>query len=260
MNNRVVLITGASSGIGKDTARAFARLGARVVLCARSSDLLDELAGDIRLEGGTAWALPVDVTRREAVIAAVQAVLRQWDRLEVLVNNAGVGYSGELVSMPIEQVQKLVDVNFLGVIHFTQAVLPEMIRQGVGQIINVSSVIGKRATPGHAVYCATKFALNGLTEALRVEVAGHGIRVSLVCPTLTDTPFSEHSGSDGRPRSRPRRPSAMSPAAVAQAIVKTALKGRREVVLSWPAKAMLAMNVICPRLLDWGMAKWWKRH
>jgi short-subunit dehydrogenase len=255
LNQKIILITGASSGIGKDTAIAMAERGARVILCARSEDKLQQVAATIQQTGGFALPVPLDVTRRAAVEDAVNTVLARFGRIDVLVNNAGIGYFGTLVDMPLEAMEKVMAVNFWGVIHCTQAVLPAMIQQKSGQIINVASVAGKRGIPGLAIYCASKFALVGLTESLRAEVADYGIQVILICPTSTDTPFFENAGSDGKIPNKSRGLGMMSSKAVAEAIVEASIKGKREVVLSTSAKALLAMNTLFPSLVDWGMRK-----
>jgi len=260
ISQKVAIVTGASSGIGRDTAIALAQRGARVVLCARSKEKLEEVAANIRQNGGEALPIPVDVTQPLAVENMVKATLAQFRRVDILVNNAGIGYFGPFASMALEDIEKVLAVNFWGVIHCTQAVLPAMMEQKSGQIINVSSVVGKRGVPGLAVYSASKFALVGLTEALRGEVADHGIQVILICPTTTDTAFFENAGSDGKASKKPRGPFMMSSKAVAEAIVEASIKGKREVILSGSAKFMLAMNALFPSLVDWGLRKVFKRR
>lgn len=259
-NQKVALITGASTGIGKDTAIAMAERGARVVLCARSEEKLQEVATTIRQNGGTALPLRADVTRRVDVEGMIKTTLEQFGRIDILVNNAGIGYFGSLATMPLEEAEKVMAVNFWGVIYCTQAVLPTMIQQKSGQIINVASVVAKRGIPGLAIYSASKFALAGLTEALRGEVAHYGIQVILICPTTTDTPFFENAGTDGRVGKKPGNPFMMSSKAVAEAIIKASIKGKREVVLSSSAKVLLILNTLFPGLVDWGMVKMFKRR
>ncbi|MCI0528173.1 MAG: SDR family oxidoreductase, partial [Nitrospira sp.] len=199
---------------------ALAERGTRVVLCARSEERLQEVAATIRQNGGVVLPIRADVTQRGEVENLVKTALEQFGRMDILVNNAGIGYFGPLATMSMEEMEKVLAVNFWGVIHCTQAVLPSMMQQKSGQIINVASVVGKRGIPGLAVYSASKFALAGLTEALRGEVAEYGIQVILICPTSTDTPFFEKAGSDGKINKQPKGPVDMSSKAVAEAIVK----------------------------------------
>src|SRR5229473_2199193 len=164
---RVALVTGASSGIGAATARAFAGAGLRVALCTRRKDRLEQLAAELTTQGAE---------------ATVHAVAARWGRLDVLVNNAGRGFAATLEQTTAEELRALMELNVVAVLGATQAALPIMRRQGSGHIINVSSVVGRRAVPYRAAYSATKFALGALSEALRVELTGTGIAVTLVYP------------------------------------------------------------------------------
>ncbi|HSE05885.1 MAG TPA: SDR family NAD(P)-dependent oxidoreductase, partial [Methylomirabilota bacterium] len=179
---RVALVTGASSGIGAATARALAGAGLRVALCARRKDRLEQLAADLGAQGAEAAVHTVDVTDALAVQVMVDEVVARWGRLDVLVNNAGRGLSATLEQTTAEDLRALMELNVVAVLGATRAVLPIMRRQGSGHVINVSSVVGRRAVPYRAAYSATKFALGALSEALRVELTGSGIAVTLVYP------------------------------------------------------------------------------
>ena len=187
--DQVVVVTGASSGIGRETALAFGRAGARVALLARRRKLLEELAAAIRASGGKALALPVDVGDQHAVRDAVARIRRTWRRIDVLVNNAGVLVPATVARMDVADLERMMRVNFLGAVHTIRAVLPAMQRQGRGAIINVASLAGRRGLTPVGGYCATKFALVGLTEALRTEVDSAKIHVGLVMPGAVDTPM-----------------------------------------------------------------------
>jgi NADP-dependent 3-hydroxy acid dehydrogenase YdfG len=189
---RVAIIAGASSGIGWETALAYARKKWAVVLAARRADRLEELAQRCRREGGEALAVPTDVARQEQVEALVARAAESFGRIDVMVNNAGFGLGGRVHEISDRQMRDIFDVNFYGVFYGCKAVAPVMIRQRSGHIFNVSSVIGKRGTPLNGAYCATKFAVAGLTESMRVELAAWNVRVTLVCPGLTDTEFFDH--------------------------------------------------------------------
>lgn len=188
--DKAVLITGASSGIGEDVALGFARQGARVALLARRKERLEDLASRITLAGGSAVAISCDVTKRAALDEAIEQVNRSFGRIDILVNSAGV-----LIPDPVEKIkprdlEHMMNVNLYGALHTIQAVIPIMRRQGAGSIINIASLAGRRGISPLGGYCATKFAMVGLTEALRMELFGTGIRVSLVMPGVIDTPMT----------------------------------------------------------------------
>ena len=183
MSAPVVVITGASAGIGRATAVRFASEGAALVLAARSLERLQRLAE--RLEQRFAvetLVVPCDVRQREQVDALVEAAIARFGRIDVLVNNAGYGLYGRIEDTPEAAFRDVLETNVLGVHHAIRAVLPHMRRQGAGHIVNVGSVVGKRSWPYHGAYAASKFALTGLTQALRGELAGSGVSATLVLP------------------------------------------------------------------------------
>lgn len=183
VRGKVAVITGASGGLGESTARLLASRGAKVVLGARRSDRLERLARAIVDEGGTAVAVTTDVTRREDVEALVRTAVERFERLDVLVNNAGLASYAPLELLKVEEWDKMIDVNVKGVLYGVSAALPYMRRQKMGHIVNVASVVGlKVAAPNGAVYSATKFAVRALTEGLRVEVHAQNIRTTMISP------------------------------------------------------------------------------
>jgi NAD(P)-dependent dehydrogenase (short-subunit alcohol dehydrogenase family) len=182
-------VTGASSGIGKATALAFGRCGAHVALLARRRALLDELAVAVRAAGGKALALPVDVGDPRAVRNAVARVHRTWRGIDILINNAGVLIPAPIDEMDIADLHRMMTVNLFGAVHAIQAVLPVMKRRRRGTIVNVASLAGRRGFTPLGGYCATKFALVGLGEALRAEVSDANIHVGVVMPGAVDTPM-----------------------------------------------------------------------
>ena len=186
---RVVVITGASSGIGRATALRLARDGAAVVMCARRADRLEAAAGDVRAAGGEALPIVADVTRADEVRRLVDAAVERFEHVDVMVCNAGFGIAGAIDDITPDQMQKLVDVNFMGTYHAVRAVLPIFRRRNRGHVIVVSSIVGKRGVPYMGAYAATKFAQAGLAECLRSEVAGSGIHVTVVFPVSTETEF-----------------------------------------------------------------------
>jgi clavulanate-9-aldehyde reductase len=205
LGGQVVAITGASSGIGAATALACARAGAAVALGARRADRIGALAERIGKEGGTALALPADVADEAKAVGFVRDAAERLGRLDVLVNNAGVMLLGPIEDAPLEEWRRMIDVNVLGLLYCTHAAFPIMKAQGGGHIVNVSSVAGRRARAGSAVYNLTKFGVGAFSEALRQEAAGHGIRVSLIEPGAVDTELLDHNRPEIRERAMSRR-------------------------------------------------------
>lgn len=189
ITGKVIAITGASSGIGEATARYLAKEGARVVLGARRTDRLETLVEAIRAEGGTALYRALDVTDRADMEAFAREAVREYGRLDVLVNNAGVMPLSPLDALKVEEWNRMIDVNIRGVLHGIAASLPIMKAQGTGQIINLSSIGGHAVSPTAAVYCATKFAVGAISEGLRQE--NDRIRVTVISPGVTESELAE---------------------------------------------------------------------
>jgi short-subunit dehydrogenase len=250
---RVALVTGASSGIGAATARAFAGAGLRVALCARRKDRLEQLAAGLTARGSEVSVHAVDVTDALAVRGMVDEVAARWGRLDVLVNGAGRGFVATLEQTTAEELRELMELNVVAVLGTTQAALALMRRQGSGHIINVSSVVGRRAVPYRAAYSATKFALGALSEALRVELTGTGIAVTLVYPIRTsETEF--HEAEIQKTPWRPMGP-VQTAERVARSILRCVRRPRPEVYPYWPIRILAAMSVIAPGLVDLGMRR-----
>jgi len=188
-SGRNVIVTGASSGIGRDIGETFASLGAQVALLARRENMLDEIAEKIRKDGGIALPIKCDVTSESDVRRAIDHVDRTYGPVDILVNNAGVSIPAKISEMNVADLRRMMDINFFGTVHATQAVLSTMQKAGRGNIVNVASLAGRRGVSPLGAYCATKFAVVGFTEALRVELFGTGISASLVMPGLVDTPM-----------------------------------------------------------------------
>jgi NADP-dependent 3-hydroxy acid dehydrogenase YdfG len=189
IEGKVIAITGASSGIGEATARLLAQRGARVVVGARRTDRLEALVAAIRAEGGTAEYRALDVTSREDVEAFVAFAESRFGRVDVIVNNAGVMPLSPLEALKVEEWDRMIDVNIRGVLYGIAAGLPLFRRQGGGQFVNVSSIAAHRVVPTGAVYCATKFAVNAISEGLRQESGD--IRVTIVSPGVTESELAD---------------------------------------------------------------------
>ncbi len=177
---KVVVITGASSGLGEATARLLASKGAKVFLGARRKERLDAIVAEIERAGGTAGAMPVDVTKRSEVEAFVQGAITKFGRMDVLVNNAGLMALGPLEKTLVDEWDRMVDINIKGVLYGVAAALPVFARQKGGHIINIASVAGHKVSMGGAVYCATKHAVRALSEGIRQET--DGIRTTIISP------------------------------------------------------------------------------
>jgi short-subunit dehydrogenase len=229
---QVAIITGASSGIGEATAKRLARDGLRVTLAARRQDELERVARVIQAAGGQALAVPTDVRDRAAIQHMVEATLTQWGRVDVLVSNAGLGYSRRVVNLDPAELRDQVGVNLVAVIECAQAVLPAMTRQKSGHIINVASIAGFVGLPGSSVYAATKAGVISFSDSLRREVHSQGIHVTAFCPGFVATNFSPRLKkiAEGRPDAT-RLPGVMQVDYVADRIAGTLRHPRRRVII-----------------------------
>ena len=243
LGGRVAVVTGASSGIGEATARELAARGASVVLASRAVDRLDGLRREISASGGTALVVETDVSDRSSVEAMVWRAVGEFGSLDVLVNNAGLGLSGRISEVRAEDLRHVFEVNTVGPLNCIQAALPHM-GEG-GRIVNVSSVVGKRAIPKVGAYCATKSALDALSDALRVEIGERKITVTSVYPGTTRTSFRENSR---RTKSEKRgwRPRGVTPDKVAEKIADAAEKGPRDVYVTLPDRLFVAGVTLFP--------------
>jgi 3-oxoacyl-[acyl-carrier protein] reductase len=190
----VALITGGSQGIGLAIARRLGRMGARVAICARHQESLDQAAGELRAGGFQVLAVPADVRSASAVADLVRQVAAGFGPIDILINNAGVGIFGLFHESSEADWDAVLNTNLKSVFLVSRAVAPEMIRRGRGQIVNISSLAGKNAFAKGGLYCASKWGLMGLTACMAEELRVHGIRVSVVCPGSVATEFSSHSG------------------------------------------------------------------
>ncbi len=255
--DRVVVVTGAGSGIGRAVARRFAEEGARLALLDREPAGIAALADDVRRRGGRALAETCDVADPEQVAATFRTLREKLGAIDVLVNNAGITHRSRFVDTDPSVYRRVMDVNLFGCLHCTQAALPSLLERK-GLVIVLSSIAGVAALPGRSGYCASKHALHGLFETLRCELRGSGVQVMLVCPGFTATAIEKHAlGPDGRPSERPqsRVGREATPEAVAEAIVRGAQAGRRLVVLSPAGRAARHLSRLAPGLYERAMAR-----
>ena len=253
----VVLITGASAGIGRAAALAFAREGARVALVARTEERLRPVADEVEEIGGNALIVPADVADRDQVFSMVETVIEVFGRIDILLNNAGIGLLVSVENMHPADLKRVVDVNVYGLIWCTQAVLPHMVPRKSGQIINVSSIVGKRAMPYMSGYCLSKFGVQAFSDSLRIEVAPHNIDVIVICPTRTATEF----GDTDMMKKGGRRLDlhGMTAESVAGIIIRASRRRKREVVISLGSQVLNLANSLVPRVVDWAIKIAWGR-
>lgn len=256
IQDQVIVVTGASSGIGLATAVAAAQRGAAVALLARSAETLRDVVEEINAGGGRALAIPTDVGDIDAVQAAARAVATEFGRVDTWVNNAGVSIYGMLENTNLDDARRLFDTNFWGVVHGSLCALPHLRANG-GVLINVGSEVSEAVVPLQGVYAASKHAVKGFTDTLRVElenVEDANVCVVLIQPTAVDTPFPEHARNT-MPR-EPKLPTPqIDPEQVADAILHAAEKGGRDVKVGAMARVNTATSHLFPRLADRMSAK-----
>jgi hypothetical protein len=262
LKDKVVIITGASSGFGEEAARLFAQAGCRVVLAARRLDRLQKLAGEIQSAGGEAIAIPMDVTSRADVDLMVTSAIDLYGRIDILFNNAGFGRLDWLENLDAARdIETQVNVNLLGVIQVTRAVLPYMLKQAHGHIINMSSVAGWIAIPMYSIYAATKFGVRGFTDALRREVSPFGIKVSGIYPGPAHTEFGQHTGrsSNAKRSLNVFKGLSMTSEYVARRVVELARHPRRVVIIPWWYRIVIGLDLLFPYLVDWFLKQFFVR-
>jgi short-subunit dehydrogenase len=250
LSEQVVVITGASSGIGLVTAREAARRGAKLVLVARAEDALRRLADEINAAGGEAVHVAADVGREEDVRRVAEQALARFGRVDTWVNNAGVSIYGRILDTPFEDMRRLYETNFWGVV-YGSVVAAQVLRQQGGALINVGSVLSDRAIPVQGVYSSSKHAVKGFTDALRMELEEEGapISVTLIKPSTIDTPYTKHA-KNLMEREPALPPPVYAPETVAEAILHCAETPERDVYVGGGGKALSVMEKYAPRLSD----------
>jgi short-subunit dehydrogenase len=246
LDQQVVVITGASSGIGLATALLAAERGARLVLAARSGETLEMVAGQIAESGGEALAVPTDVGDRDALFALADAAIERFDRIDTWINDAGVAIYGRLEEVSDEDSRRLFETNFWGVVNGSLAALPHLRRSG-GALINVGSEVSDAVIPLQGMYSASKHAVKGFTDALRVEVEevdDAPVSITLIQPTAVNTPYPQHARN--YMQQEPKLPTPMiDPLHVAEAILEAATRGGRDIKVG----AMSKLNTTTAKLL-----------
>jgi short-subunit dehydrogenase len=255
LEDQVVVITGATSGIGLATARRAAQRGARVVLCSRNEPELRETAAHIEGAGGTARAVVADVSCLEDMERLAQTAIKEFGTLDTWVNNAGVSFYGRLTEVALEDMRQLFEVNFWGTVHGARAAVPQLRRHG-GALINIGSVVSDRAIPLQGAYSASKHAVKGFTDALRMELEEEGapVSVTLIKPSTIDTPYFKHAKNYMDVQPKPPAP-VYAPEVVANAILRAAEHPVRDITIGGGGRFLTAMGAALPRLTDFYMER-----
>jgi short-subunit dehydrogenase len=252
--DQVVIVTGASSGIGRALTLQLSGQGAKVVLAARRAELLEQVAEACRQAGGEALAIPTDVAEEDQCKALVEKTIGAFDRLDVLINNAGLAVIARLEDFSdLSLFQHTMDVNFYGAVYCSYYAQPHLIRSG-GRIVAVSSLGGKVPLPYNSPYIASKFAMHGFFDSLRIELKRHGVSMTIICPYWVVTGFHEaQMDKDGTPRGAGGRAiyskNMMTAERCAEVILRSAYRRQREVLMG-PGRVMVWLKLLAPGLLD----------
>jgi len=255
VSGKVVVITGASMGIGEAVAKLFADRGASVVLLSRDAERAEAARGRVGHAERT-LALACDVRNREEIDRVVGLTLHHFQRIDVWINNAGHGILDSVANVDMAAVRETFETNFFGALEAMQAVIPVMNQQGSGAIINISSVAGHIPIPFHAVYSATKFAMNAIGKAARIELLTNGINVLTVCPGYVRTDFGKNAVKGKEQKQvRPARVRGITVERVANAVLQGYLKRKREVVVPWFMHPVIKIYQLFPGLMEWAMVR-----
>lgn len=252
LSGKVIVLTGASSGFGKGAAREFALRGASLVLAARRNELLDELAAECQTLGGKALSVPTDVSECGEVEKLSDTTLAEFGRIDIWINNAGVGALGRFEEVPLEDHIKVIETDLLGVVYGSYCAMRQFRKQGKGTLINIASVVGKVPAPYCSSYVAAKHGVIGLSAALRQELTENDItdiRVCTVMPTTFDTPFFDHSANYLGRETEPIPP-VYEPERVVEVILRLATDPEDEVTVGSAAKVMALAHQIAPGLTE----------
>jgi uncharacterized protein len=254
IKGKVAIVTGASSGIGEAAAREFGREGAKVVIAARRVDKLQALAQEINamLNGAECLVVQADLSKLEDIQTLIDQTLNKFGRIDILVNNAGFGRLDWLEKLdPVKDIQAQIDVNVMGVIQTTRLVLPVMIKQRSGSIINMCSMAGLIGTPTYTIYAASKHAVHGFSEALRREVKPWGIDVSLIYPGGVVTEFGQHAGIKRKTKATTPKFLLLTAEDVARAVVKLVRHPRPMWIIPWLWGVTALLNKLFPSFVDY---------
>jgi len=254
--NKVILITGASSGIGKETAIEFAKLGANIVLVARRKDKLEQVANELKDFHTSILVCQCDVSKKDQVKEMSKMVLEKFDSVDILVNNAGFAIYGSVSDLTIDEIESQMDTNYFGMIYCIKNFLPSMLKQKSGHIVNVASVAASFGLPGIASYCASKFAMLGFSEGLKHELKDTGVGITVVSPIMVRTNFFDHSSFEKMPKSS----MSLSSKTVAKAILKAANSPRLEIIVPSVVRGAVWMKNTFPYFINPILGKSFKKQ
>lgn len=252
--DKVVIVTGASSGIGEATAREFAKNGSKVVLAARSEEKLLNIVTDIKANNGEACYVKTDVTLEHDCKKLIETAVSKYGNLHILINNAGLSMRASFDEVDLKVLHRLMDVNFWGTVYCTKYALPYLI-SNKGSLVGVSSIAGFHGLPGRTGYSASKFAIHGFLETLRIENLKKGLHVMIIAPGFTSTEIRKHAlTADGTEQGEsPRNEEKLrSPELVAKWILKGIKKKKRNKLLTWVGRLTALFQRIIPAVVDWG--------
>ncbi len=245
--DKVVLITGASSGIGRDAAIEFAKLGANIVLVARKKDKLEQTANELKKFDTSILVCPCDVSNRVQVKEMSNIVLEKYGSVDILVNNAGFAIYGSVSDLTIDDIESQMETNYFGMIYCTKNFLPSMLKKKSGHIVNVASVTASFGLPGIASYCASKFAMLGFSEGLKHELKDTGVGITVVSPIMVRTNFFEHPSFEKMPKFSP---TSLSSKTVAKTILKAANSPRLEIIVPSVVRGAVWMKNTFPYFIN----------
>jgi len=254
--HQIVVITGASAGVGRATAHRFARSGARLGLIARDQAALEEVKAEVERMGGTAVVAPADVANAQAVGAAADAIAARFGKIDVWINNAMVTVFSPVWETTPEEFRRVTEVTYLGYVHGTMAALRHMRPRGSGTIIQVGSALAYRGIPLQAAYCGAKHAIRGFTDSLRAELihARSGIKLTIVELPAVNTPQFDWARTHMPRQPRPVAP-VVQPEVIAQAVLQAVRRPRREYWVGWATLKVILANMLVPRFLDYYLAR-----
>ena len=255
--NKVVVITGASSGIGKQAATEFGKLGANLVLIGRQKDKLEQTANELNKFSVSTLICQCDVSKKNEVDKMAKLVLEKFNSVDILVNNAGFAIYGAVSDLTIDEIESQMQTNYLGMVYCIKMFLPMMLQQKSGHIVNVASVAASFGLPGIASYCASKFAMLGFSEGLKHELKDSGVDITVVSPIMVRTNFFDHPSFENMPK---YSPISLEPKTVAKAILRAAHSRRLEIIVPSVVRSAVWMKHTFPFVINPIMGKSFKKQ
>jgi len=255
--NKVVLITGASSGIGKETAIEFAKLGANIILVARRKNKLEQVTNELKKFNVSTLVCQCDVSKKDQVKEMSKIVLEKFESIDILVNNAGFAIYGYVSDLTIDEIESQMETNYFGMIYCIKNFLPSMLEKKSGHIVNVASVAASFGLPGIASYCASKFAMLGFSEGLKHELKDTGVEITVVSPIMVRTNFFEHPSFEKMPK---YSPTSLSSETVAKTILKAANSSRLEIIVPSVVRGAVWMKNTFPYFINPILGKSFKKQ